>query len=64
MYTLLKTTNKLSGKTSYYADGHNRQGFKRTSKANYEWLELLYKRWDCLHSRSDSKYTRQYKTIS
>lgn len=66
MYTLLATTNKYTGKTSYYAkDGSKLDSpFKRTSKAQYEWLELLYKRWDCMHSNSEAKYRRQYKTVS
>lgn len=66
MYTLLTTTNKFTGKTSYYAKDCSKlnSSFKRTSKAQYNWLELLHKRWDCMHSNSDSKYRRQYKTVS
>jgi hypothetical protein len=66
MYTLLITTNKFTGKTSYYAKDDNKlnSSFKRTTKEQYNWLELLHKRWDCMHSNSDAKYSRQYKTIS
>ena len=66
MYTLLTTTNKYTGKTSYYAKDCRKlnSNFKRVSKVEYRWLEIFYKRWDCMHSNSDAKYNRQYKSVS
>lgn len=62
-FNLCKTTNKLTGKASYYM-GDYPNGFKRISKERYQWLEILHKRHDCIHSTSDSKYVRQYKCVS
>lgn len=66
MYTLLTTTNKFTGKTSYYAKGDNKlfPSFKRVTKENYRLIETMHKRWDCMHSNSDDKYNRQYKCVS
>lgn len=66
MYTLLITTNKFTGKTSYYVKDNSKRKstFKRTTKEKYNWLEYVYKCWDSMHSNSDAKYRRQYKTVS
>lgn len=66
MYTLLTTTNKFTGKTSYYAKGENKlfSSFKRVTKENYRLIETMYKRWDSIHSNNDAKYNRQYKSVS
>lgn len=63
MYTLLKTVNKLTGKVSYYIDNQEDVGFKRITKESYQLIEIMYKRWDCLHTKSDSNYVRSFKSV-
>jgi hypothetical protein len=63
-FNICKTTNKFTGKTFYYADcSSDLVPYKRISKERYQWLEILHKRHDCIHSTSDSKYVRQYKCV-
>jgi len=52
------TVNKLTGNKRYYADN------VRISKNRYEYLEILYKRWDCLVVKSNEKQTVFYKNVS
>lgn len=55
---LCEVVNKATGKTRYYADG------VRVSSDKFEFFEMLYPRWDCLHTTSDKKCTRHFKNVS
>lgn len=58
---LCKTTNKFTGKTTYFVslDGRTMQ---RIGLDTYQMLEREAKRTDCFHSKSCATYLRQYKS--
>lgn len=63
---LIKTTNKLSGNVRLYMVDCSKLIAKKLpiSKRLYQYYESIAQRTECLHTKSDSKYIRQYKTIA
>ena len=60
-FTLLKVKNLETGAIRYYVEQDNGK-FVRTNKSGYEYLEIITKRHDCIHSTHKNGIARFYKT--
>lgn len=65
---LLKTTNKLSGKSRYYLHDSTLKSCKLgrmlpISLNLFKHYENIAQRQECFYNKSCAKYNRQYKTM-
>lgn len=57
MISLCKTINNKTGTIRWFIDG------KRVSKIEYEFAQIRYKQWACIHSTTTKTLTRHYMTV-